>query len=83
MAASRRVDRLKRLGQGGRARKSRDGNVSGWGGMVKVINTSKFGTRAVTVLLAGTMLSGVPVAAAAQTAAKTLKSFTGNSGAGQ
>ena len=69
MAASRRVDRLKRLGQGGRARKSRDGNVSGWGGMVKVINTSKFGTRAVTVLLAGTMLSGVPVAAAAQTAA--------------
>jgi len=36
---------------------------------VKVINTSKFGTRAVTVLLAGTMLSGVPVAAAAQTAA--------------
>lgn len=70
MAASRRVDRLKRLGQGGRARKSRDGNVSGWGGMVKVINTSKFGTRAVTVLLAGTMLSGVPVAAAAQTAAK-------------
>ncbi|WP_084238559.1 outer membrane protein assembly factor BamA [Sphingomonas asaccharolytica] len=37
--------------------------------MVKVINTSKFGTRAVTVLLAGTMLSGVPVAAAAQTAA--------------
>ncbi len=67
MAASRRVDRLKRLGQGGRARKSRDGNVSGWGGMVKVINTSKFGTRAVTVLLAGTMLSGVPVAAAAQT----------------
>ncbi|HEX7851680.1 MAG TPA: outer membrane protein assembly factor BamA [Sphingomonas sp.] len=35
--------------------------------MVKVINTSKFGTRAVTVLLAGTMLSGVPVAAAAQT----------------
>ncbi len=71
MAASRRVDRLKRLGQGGRARKSRDGNVSGWGGMVKVINTSKFGTRAVTVLLAGTMLSGVPVAAAAQTAAAT------------
>jgi len=69
VAASRRVDRLKRLGQGGRARKSRDGNVSGWGGMVKVINTSKFGTRAVTVLLAGTMLSGVPVAAAAQTAA--------------
>ena len=68
MAASRRVDRLKRLGQGGRARKSRDGNISGWGGMVKVINTSKFGTRAVTVLLAGTMLSGVPVAAAAQTA---------------
>ena len=67
MAASPRVDRLKRLGQGGRARKSRDGNVSGWGGMVKVINTSKFGTRAVTVLLAGTMLSGVPVAAAAQT----------------
>jgi len=39
--------------------------------MVKVINTSKFGTRAVTVLLAGTMLSGVPVAAAAQTAAAT------------
>jgi outer membrane protein insertion porin family len=69
VAASRRVDRLKRLGQGGRARKSRDGNISGWGGMVKVINTSKFGTRAVTVLLAGTMLSGVPVAAAAQTAA--------------
>jgi outer membrane protein insertion porin family len=69
VAASRRVDRLKRLGQGGRARKSRDGNVSGWGGMVKVINSSKFGTRAVTVLLAGTMLSGVPVAAAAQTAA--------------
>jgi outer membrane protein insertion porin family len=67
VAASHWVDRLKRLGQGGRARKSRDGNVSGWGGMVKVINTSKFGTRAVTVLLAGTMLSGVPVAAAAQT----------------
>ena len=36
--------------------------------MVKVINTSKFGTHAVTVLLAGTMLSGVPLAAAAQTA---------------
>jgi outer membrane protein insertion porin family len=37
--------------------------------MVKVINTSKFGTRAVTVLLAGTMLSGVPVAAAQTTPA--------------
>jgi outer membrane protein insertion porin family len=32
--------------------------------MVKVINTSKFGTRALSVLLAGTMLSGVPMAAA-------------------
>ncbi|MGN6819026.1 MAG: outer membrane protein assembly factor BamA [Sphingomonas sp.] len=36
--------------------------------MVKVIKASKFGTRAVSVLLTGTMLSGIPVAAYAQTA---------------
>jgi len=35
---------------------------------VKVIKASKFGTRAVSVLLTGTILSGIPVASYAQTA---------------
>lgn len=35
---------------------------------MKVIKASKFGTRAVTVLLTGTILSGIPVASHAQTA---------------
>jgi len=43
-------------------------NFSDWGGIVTAIKVSTFGARATALLLAGTMLSGVPIAASAQTA---------------
>jgi outer membrane protein insertion porin family len=43
-------------------------NFSDWGGIVTAIKVTSFGARATIILLAGTMLSGVPMAASAQTA---------------
>jgi outer membrane protein insertion porin family len=55
--------------EAGQAFKSGPRNFSDWGGIVTAIKVSTIGARATVLLLAGTMLSGVPMAASAQTAA--------------
>lgn len=53
--------------EAGQAFKSGPRNFSDWGGIVTAIKVSSFGARATVLLLAGTMLSGVPMAVSAQT----------------
>ena len=64
-----RVDWLIRFGQGGAGR---HGNTSVWGKIVTATKVSKFGVRAVAMLLAGTMLSTLPGLAMAQTATRVV-----------
>ncbi len=59
-----RVDWLIRFGQGGVIR---DADISVWGEIVTATKVTKFGVRAVAMLLAGTMLSTLPGTAMAQT----------------
>src|SRR3546814_831070 len=67
---SGRVDRLSRLGQGVAAVPPGIKHTF-WGGTVTATKASNFGNRATAILLAGTMLSAVPLAAHAQTAQQT------------
>src|SRR3546814_9063218 len=67
---SGRVDRLSRLGQGVAAVPPGIKH-NFWGGTVTATKASNFGNRATAILLAGTMLSAVPLAAHAQTAQQT------------
>ncbi len=70
MEESGRVDRLSRLGQGVAAVPPGIKHTF-WGGTVTATKASNFGNRATAILLAGTMLSAVPLAAHAQTAQQT------------
>jgi outer membrane protein insertion porin family len=54
--------------EAGQARVCGPRNFSDWGGIVTAIKVTDFGARATALLMAGTMLSGVPMAASAQTA---------------
>lgn len=64
-----RVDWLIRFGQGDTRR---DAYISVWGKIVTATKVSKFGVRAVALLLAGTMLSTLPGTAMAQTPTRTV-----------
>lgn len=68
MAKSGRVDRLTRLGQGGNAARAsaRIFSYPTGVGLVTAIKVSKIGVRATALLMTGTMLSGLCVAAQAQ-----------------